>query len=95
MKIFKKTIALVLTVCMIAALCVSLVGCGDNVTDDNNATSAPTQSPGVTSGTTAAYDISVKSITGRVFSDVDVYVYADDTLTDLKQYIWLSIITRV
>lgn len=86
MKIFKKTIALVLTVCMIAALCVSLVGCGDNVTDDNNATSAPTQSPGVTSGTTAAYDISVKSITGRVFSDVDVYVYADDTLTDLKQY---------
>ncbi len=83
MTILKKTIAIILSVCLIAAV---FVGCGDNSSDKTDATAAPTQGTTDNNGEKAAYDVSIKSFAGRVFADVDVYVYADNTLSDLKQY---------
>lgn len=83
MTILKKTIAIILSVCLISAV---FVGCGDNSSDKTDATAAPTQGTTDNNGEKAAYDVSIKSFAGRVFADVDVYVYADNTLSDLKQY---------
>ena len=39
-----------------------------------------------TSGETGSYTVSVKSAGGMILEGVDIYIYADNTLADLKQY---------
>ncbi|MBE7066067.1 MAG: redoxin domain-containing protein [Ruminococcaceae bacterium] len=82
MKTFKRTVTLLLALCMITALMVGIVGCDNGNTPDSNITPAPSEGPG--SSENGTYNISVKSFAGMVLSDIDVYVYADNSLTDLK-----------
>ena len=83
MKTLKRTVTLLLSVCMIASLLVGLVGCGDNNQNDpGSSTPNPSNVPGTDQ--TVTYDVSIKSFTGILLSDVDVYIYADSSLSDLK-----------
>ena len=71
MEILKHFTAFVLSL----ALLLSLAACG---------TPAPVETP--TEAANANYTISIHSAGGLVLPGVDVYVYADDTLTDLVSY---------
>ena len=76
MKNCKRVFAVLLTLAMVFGM----VGCGgDSVAE----TTAPV---GQTGGEEASYTVRVKTQGGMAMSQVDVYVYADDTLSDLKQY---------
>jgi len=73
MNTFKKMLSMVMAIAMV----LSLAACGGNE-------AAPeTEAGSVETGT---YNVSVKTAGGMAMPGVDVYVYADDTLADLKQY---------
>ena len=73
MKNFKKMLSMLLAIAMV----LSMAACGGNE-------SAPETE--AASGETGSYTVSVKSAGGMVLAGVDVYIYADNTLADLKQY---------
>ncbi len=56
-----------------------LTGCGDEKNPDGSEISSET-------GETTTYMVSIKTVGGMAMSGLDVYVYADDTLQDLKQF---------
>lgn len=68
----KKTVSLLLTL----ALLLSLGGCGGE---------APSPAPAETMAA-ETYTVTVKTAGGMALPGIDVYVYTDDTLSDLKQY---------
>ena len=70
---FKKLLSMLLAV----AIMLSLVACGGNES---------TVETEATAGETGTYTVSVKSAGGMIMEGVDIYVYADNTLADLKQY---------
>ena len=72
---FKKLLSLALAF----ALMLSMAACGGEVAET-------TEAAGDESAATANYTVSVESMGGMVLSGIDVYVYADSTLADLKQY---------
>ena len=63
---------------LVVAMVLSMVACGGNET--------PAQTESVVTGETATYTVSVETAGGMSMEGVDVYIYADNTLADLKQY---------
>ena len=75
MNTMKKILCLLL--CAVLMLSV-LAGCGKK---DASETTAPTGS-----GVAGTYTVNVKSAGGMAMSGLDIYVYADEALTDMKQF---------
>ena len=73
MKNFKKMLSLILAVVMV----LTMAACGGNeAAPETEAASAET----------GTYNVTVKTAGGMVMPGVDIYIYADNTLSDLKQY---------
>lgn len=72
----------VLSLLLAATLLLSLAGCHDGPTDGS--TPAPSQQPGGDEKVT--YTVTVKTAGGMPMAGLDVYIYADDSLEDLKQF---------
>ncbi len=74
MNMYRRILSLLLIGCMLLGLC----ACGGDGGSNETA--------GAAGGEQVSYTVSVRTKGGMVMPDLDVYVYADDTLTDLKQY---------
>ena len=74
MRIMKK----ITSILLLAAMLFSMAACG-------GATAQPTE-PAVESSSTAIYTVTVETAGGMAMSGLDVYVYADSTLADLKKF---------
>ena len=70
---FTKVLSMLLALAMV----LSMVACGGNEAAPETETTA---------GEAGSYTVSVKSAGGMALEGVDVYIYADSTLADLKQY---------
>ena len=75
MKNWKKLLSLILAVFMVA----SLAACGGEETPE-------TPSDDAVEGGNVTYTVLVQTAGGMVMEGLDIYVYADDTLSDLKGY---------
>lgn len=73
---FKKLLPLTLAF----VLLFSMTACG------GSAEPAETAAAEAPAGAEMTYTVSVESMGGMIMDGVDVYIYADDTLADLKQY---------
>ena len=73
MNVMKRMLSLLLAMAML----LSLAACGGE--------KAPVETEAV-AGETGNYTVSVKNAGGMKMEGVDVYIYADNTLADLKQY---------
>ncbi len=83
---FKRILSLILAVAMVASMAAMFTSCGDEKKeggDSTNATVAPGGEPTPVPGEKTTYTVSVKALSGMALSDLDIYVYADDTLTDM------------
>jgi len=78
MKNLKKLLSAVLVLAMLLSMAAAMSGCSDEPT--------PTETTGAAEETTGTYQISVKSAGGLPLAGADVYVYADSSLEDMKQY---------
>ena len=76
---FKKILSMILALAMAFSMMAVLSGC-----KDEDATQESTAADSGAEGT--SYLVSVRSASGMLLSGVDVYVYADNTLNDLKYY---------
>lgn len=74
MRNFKKLLSLILMLCVVLA---ALTACGGD---------ADTAGTTAASGEKTTHTVNVKTAGGMPMEGVEVYVYADDTLADLKQY---------
>lgn len=85
MSSLKKVLSLVLVIVLALSMAMSMIACGDKEGDD---TKKPNENGGSDNagGETGTYTVSLKTIGGMAMSGIEVYVYADDTLADLKQY---------
>lgn len=88
MKIFKKILALLCAVALVAGMMSVLSGCGGNSSGNTETTSQPAESTGSagTSQGNVGYGITLKSAGGLALADVTVEVYGDAGLQDLKGY---------
>ena len=80
MKIVKRVLSLLLALTVVMSMAGVLAGCNNQGTDSPDGTTATTSSEIVT------YTVSVKTKGGMIMSGLDVYVYKDDTLTDMVNY---------
>lgn len=74
MKNFKKMLSLILAFAMV----LTMAACGGN--------EAAPETEAAASSESASYSVSVKTAGGMPMAGVDLYIYADETLADLKQY---------
>ncbi len=72
MKRMKKMMLIFLVLAMMVSM---LAGCKENETPD-----------GTDSGEKSGYTVNLKTQGGMVMSGIDVYIYADDSLTDMKEF---------
>ncbi len=79
MKKMVKILAIFLVAAMVLSLVAVLAGCQEQGADGT------TQATGV-QGENATYTVKVKTQGGMALEKVDVFVYADSTLTDMVQY---------
>lgn len=79
MRKMKKMLSLLLVFAMVLSMAAAMTGCGEKETPDSTTAA-------VGSTQTGTYRVSVKSAGGLALAGVDVYIYADDTLEDMKQY---------
>lgn len=72
MKRMKRMILLILVLAMMVSM---IAGCKDNDASD-----------GTGSGDAGGYTVNLKTQGGMAMSGIDVYIYADDSLTDMKEF---------
>jgi len=77
-----KNLKKFLSVLLVTAMVLSMAACGGQ--QDGAGTTAPVS--GDENAQTGSYNVIVKTAGGMVLPGIDVYVYADDSLSDLKQY---------
>lgn len=75
MKTFKKILAAVLAVVMLLSMAACKKQDADTNTDHEGG-----------NGSVGTYNVSVQTAGGMAMSGIDVYIYADSTLADLKQF---------
>ena len=68
-------------VALVVVIAVVAVSCGNG-----NITGPDTDTSGENSGQNQTYTVSIKTAGGMALSELDVYVYADESLKDLKQF---------
>ena len=89
MKTSKKIAVIVSAVLLVAVVITAIVlltTCGN---DSGTTSGGEEQTTGADNSSNAekgTYTVSIKTAGGMVMSDIDVYVYSDDTLADLKDY---------
>lgn len=76
----KRMLSALLVIAMVFSMAAVMAGCGG----DSGSTDGTTVSG--EAGETFSYSVTVKSAGGLVLSGVDVYIYTDSTLSDLKDY---------
>lgn len=79
----KKLLSLVLAVAMILSFAAMITGCKNAEEKPNDET---TTVPTTQTGEGGIYTVSVKTAGGMPMNGVAVYIYADNTLADLKDY---------
>ncbi len=72
----KKLLSLLLALALVLSMGTVLAGCGDDAADGD----------GGADGENVTYNVTVHTAGGMAMEDIEVYVYADDTLADMKQY---------
>ena len=80
MKNVKRLLSLLLAFAVVVSMASVLAGCG------NDGTEEPQSTTGTTSNEKATYTVSVKTKGGMIMSGLDVYVYEDDTLSNMVNY---------
>lgn len=83
MKTWKRWLTVILTVVLLVSMCSMLAGCGGDGEESPNNQISEEDKALATGGT---YVVNVKTAGGMVLSDISVYVYADETLSDLKTF---------
>ncbi len=78
----KRLIALLLA----ATLLLAMAGCGDNKPTETKAPDASATPAPTGNGQKIAYTANVTTKGGMAMSGLDIYVYADEALTDMKAY---------
>ena len=76
MKNLKKLLSVILVVAMVLSMSAMFSGCGQET---------PEETTGEAGGV-GTYNVTVKTAGGMAMEGLDVYIYADDTLTDMKDY---------
>ncbi len=76
MKNFKKLVSLFLAVLMVAAMAAGCKNDGATSEDGGNAAN----------GEKVTYTVNLKTAGGMALSGVDVYIYADDSMSDMKDF---------
>lgn len=79
MKKLKKILSTILVLAVVLSMIAMLAGCGEN-------TPEPTGPSSENAGASGTYNVTVTTAGGMAMEGLDIYVYADDTLTDLKDY---------
>ena len=79
----KKILALLLAVAMTLSLATMLVGCNS---EQGDSTTGGTTPSGDGPAGTKSYMVNVQTVGGMALPQLDVYLYADNTLTDLVQF---------
>ena len=77
----KKLLSLLLALAMVLSVAAMITGCKEQGKPD-----ASTESKGPDSDKSGTYTVTVQSVGGLPLEKVDVYVYADSSLADLKEY---------
>ncbi len=80
----KRCVTLLLAAAMLLSMTAVLAGCGTDQPGETNPGTSPVET--TPSDETKTYTVQVKSAGGMALSGIAVYVYADDSLSDLKQY---------
>ncbi|MBE5939030.1 MAG: redoxin domain-containing protein [Lachnospiraceae bacterium] len=80
-KIILASVAGAVLLAVIISIIVALVSCNGGKTPGKENNSGSTNENG-----NVTYSVSVKTAGGMVMSGIDVYIYADSTLTDLKNF---------
>ncbi len=80
MKMTKRLMSVLLVFAVILSMVGVLAGCSKEGTDN------PDSTTGAASGEKATYTVSVKTQGGMAMSGLDVYVYEDDTPSDMVNY---------
>ena len=75
----KKILSVVLVLALALSMTGMLAGCGDKTPDT-------TEPSGDNAGASGTYNVTVTTAGGMAMEGLDLYVYTDDTLTDLKDY---------
>lgn len=75
----KKVLSLLLAAALLLSLAAMATGCGKDPAGNENSTDPA-------SGETGSYSVSIKTAGGMPMAGVAAYVYADATLSDLKDY---------
>lgn len=75
----KKILSVVLVLALALSMTGMLAGCGDKTPDT-------TEPSGDNAGASGTYNVTVTTAGGMAMEGLDLYVYADDTLADLKDY---------
>jgi len=72
-----KNLKKLLSVLLVTVMVLSMVACGDKTPDETT---------GTAQGESGTYNVTVTSIGGMAMEGIEVYVYADNTLKDMKDY---------
>lgn len=84
MSMFKKLLCMLMT---IAVLLSALAACGGNGNESGDAGSDDGDDSSVIENVNkGSYAVSLKTAGGMALSDIDIYVYADSTLSELEQF---------
>ena len=74
----KKLLSLLLALALVLSMATVLTACGDD--EDTGESTEPS------TGSLTNYTVTIHSAGGMALEGIEVYVYADETLSDLKQY---------
>ena len=88
MKTFRKNLAIVLAMVMLLGVCGMISGCQNEEAPAGSTTpsTTPVQTQPPVAGNNETYSVNVQTEGGMVLAGLDVYVYADSSKTDLKQF---------
>jgi len=85
MKNWKRMLAVLLSVAMLVSMCSMLASCGDEESgEENNGVTVDPDDAAIAGD--GVYVVSVKTAGGMPMAGLSVYVYADNTLKDLKEF---------
>ena len=79
MKNLKRILSVILVLTLALSMTAMLAGCKENTPDATEPSSDNT-------GATGTYNVTVTTAGGMAMEGLDIYVYADNTLSDLKDY---------
>ena len=86
MKNWKRLLTAVLAVAVLVSMCSMLAACGDSGNGDGGSSDVTADPDDLAAAGNGSYVVSVKTAGGMPMTGIAVYVYADNTLKDLKTF---------